>query len=197
MAAKGGQFYTDSHFVLSALASPRRSVRQLIREMSHLQRYHSARPRSGAVSLGRVMAIWSGTSVRLRSSGGHRDAGETETMMLSVAVHIRQAYVRRSKPGLSGSRQERIMGASQSAQNGRSLVALPWKNEEAERLSMTLPFDKAGAQNSLSHRWLPVGALITQHDVSDRDSLVNIAHSQRFRAAAIRATTGSSNFKSV
>jgi hypothetical protein len=51
--------------------------------------------------------------------------GQTETMMLSVAAHMRQAYVRRSKPGLSGSRSERIIGASQSAQNGRSLVALP------------------------------------------------------------------------
>jgi len=58
-------------------------------------------------------------------SSGLGDAGETETTMLSVVEHMRQAYVRRSKPGLSGSRQERIMGASQSAQNGRSLVALP------------------------------------------------------------------------
>ena len=85
--------------------------------------------------------------------------------MLSVAAHIRQ--VRKSKPGLSGSRQERIIGASQSAQNGRSLVALPWKNEETKRLSITLPD----------------GEVITQHDVSDRDSLVNMAHFQRFRAA--------------
>jgi hypothetical protein len=87
--------------------------------------------------------------VRLGSSG-HRDAGETETTMLSVAAHIRQAYVRRSKPGLSGSRQERIIGASQSAQNGRSLVALPWKNEGTERLSITLSLDEAGAQHSQS-----------------------------------------------
>jgi hypothetical protein len=47
--------------------------------------------------------------------------------MLSVAAHIGQANVHRSKPGLSGSRSKRIIGASQSAQNGRSLVALPWK----------------------------------------------------------------------
>jgi hypothetical protein len=72
--------------------------------------------------------------------------------MLSVAAHMRQVYVRRSKPDLSGSRQERIIGASQSAQNGRSRVALPWKNEGTERLSMTRPFDEAGAQNSLRHR---------------------------------------------
>jgi hypothetical protein len=72
--------------------------------------------------------------------------------MLSVAAHIRHAKVRKSKPGLSGSRQERIMEASQSAQNGRSLVALPWKNEETERLSNALPLDEAGAQHSLSHR---------------------------------------------
>jgi hypothetical protein len=81
----------------------------------------------------------------------HRDAGETETTMLSVAAHIRQAYVRRSKPGLSGSRQERIIGASQSAQNGRSLVALPWKNEGTGRLSMTLPLI-GRERNTLSHR---------------------------------------------
>ena len=75
----------------------------------------------------------------------HRDAGETGTTMLSVAAHIRQAYVRRSKPGLSGSRQESIIGASQSAQNGRSLVALPWKNEGTERLSIAFPFDLGGS----------------------------------------------------
>jgi hypothetical protein len=73
--------------------------------------------------------------------------------MLSVAAHIRQANVRISKPGLSGSRQERIIGASQSAQNGRSLVALPWENQRTERLSMTLPFDLDGsATHALSHR---------------------------------------------
>jgi hypothetical protein len=49
--------------------------------------------------------------------------------MLWVAAHIRQAKVRKSKPGFSCSRSERIIGASQSAQNGRSRVALPWKNE--------------------------------------------------------------------
>ena len=65
--------------------------------------------------------------------------GQTRTKMLSVAPHIGQPKVRKSKPGLSGSRRERIIGASQSAQNGRSLVALPWKNEGPERLSITLP----------------------------------------------------------
>jgi hypothetical protein len=52
--------------------------------------------------------------------------------MLSVAAHIRQAYVHRSKPGLSGSRQERIIGASQSAQNGRSLVVCHGKTREPD-----------------------------------------------------------------
>jgi len=52
-------------------------------------------------------------------------AGHEATTMLSVALHIRQAYVRKSKPGLSGSRCERIIGDSQSAQNGRSQVGFP------------------------------------------------------------------------
>jgi hypothetical protein len=58
-----------------------------------------------------------------------RMSAQMRTTMLSVAAHIGQAKVRNSKPGLSCSRSERIIGASQSAQNGRSLVALPWKNE--------------------------------------------------------------------
>jgi hypothetical protein len=37
------------------------------------------------------------------------------------------------------------------------------------------------------------GALITQHDVSHRDSLANAAHFQRFGAAAIRATSRTLN----
>jgi hypothetical protein len=45
--------------------------------------------------------------------------------------------MRKSKPGLSGSRRESIIGDSQSEQNGRSLVALALKNEGAERLSTT------------------------------------------------------------
>jgi hypothetical protein len=61
----------------------------------------------------------------------------TATTMLSVAAHIRQVYVRKSKPGLSGSRHESIIGDSQSAQNGRSLVAFPWKNDGTERSSIT------------------------------------------------------------
>ena len=59
----------------------------------------------------------------------HRDADQTRATMLSVVAHIEQAKVRKSKPGLSGSRREKIMGASQSAQNGRSLVALPRTRE--------------------------------------------------------------------
>jgi hypothetical protein len=88
-------------------------------------------------------AIWRGTSVQPRRgesvSSGYCVFDETGTTMLSVAAHIGQAKVHKSKPDLSGSRNERIIGASQSAQNGRSLVALPWKNEGTERLSMTLP----------------------------------------------------------
>jgi len=80
------------------------------------------------------MATWSGLNDHVGS--GHGDAGETGTTILSVAAHIRQANVRKSKPGLSGSRSESIIGASQSAQNGRSLVALPWKNDGTERLSI-------------------------------------------------------------
>ncbi len=71
--------------------------------------------------------------------------------MLSVAAHIKHAKVRKSKPGLPGSRHERIIGASQSAQNGRSLVALPWKNEGTERLSIALPL-VGREHNTLSHR---------------------------------------------
>jgi len=78
------------------------SACQLVREMSRLRRYHSARASAGAASLG-------GANV----SSGQGDAGET--------------------------------------------------------------------------------GMITQNDASDRDSLVNIAHSPRFGAAAIRATTGSLN----
>src|ERR1035441_5866695 len=85
------------------------------------------------------MAISRGTSARLRrgenASLGHRAADQTRTTMLSVAAHIGQAKVRKSKPGLSCSRSERIIGASQCAQNGRALVALLWKNEGTERLS--------------------------------------------------------------
>jgi hypothetical protein len=80
--------------------------------------------------------------------------------MLSVAAHIRQAKVRKSKPGLSCSRQERIIGASQSAQNGRSLVALPWKNEGTERLSITLPWLGGSAMLSVTDRCRD-GAVIT------------------------------------
>jgi hypothetical protein len=71
-------------------------------------------------------------------------------MMLSVAAHIGQAKVRKSKPGLSCSRIERIIGASQSGQNGRSSVALPWKNEELERLSINASLGWAGARHSQS-----------------------------------------------
>jgi hypothetical protein len=71
--------------------------------------------------------------------------------MLSVAAHIGQAKVRKSKPGLSCSRSERIIEVSQSAQNGRSLVALPWKNEGTKGLSIALPL-VGPERNTLSHR---------------------------------------------
>jgi hypothetical protein len=48
-------------FAIGCSCFPRGSVRQLMRDMSRLRQYHSPRPRAGAVSLGRVMAIWSGT----------------------------------------------------------------------------------------------------------------------------------------
>jgi len=48
-AAKDGQFYTDTHFVVGALASPHGSVRRLIRAVRR-----------------RAMAIWSATSAQLR-----------------------------------------------------------------------------------------------------------------------------------
>jgi hypothetical protein len=64
-------------------------------------------------------------------SSGHVDADQMRTTMLSVAAHIGQAKVRNSKPGLSCSRSERIIGASQSAQNGRSLVAFHGKTRES------------------------------------------------------------------
>jgi hypothetical protein len=102
---------------------------------------------------------------------------ETRTTMLSVAAHIRQANVRRSKPGLSGSRRERIIGASQSAQNGRSLVALPWKNEGTERLSITLPLIGGSATLSVTDSCRD-GAVMRQYGISGRDPLVNIAHFQ-------------------
>ena len=92
--------------------------------------------------------------------------------MLSVAAHIGQTKVRKSKPGLSCSRSERIIGASQSAQNGRPLVALPWKNEGTERLSITLPLIGGSATDSCRD-----GAVIIQYGISGRNALVNIAHS--------------------
>jgi hypothetical protein len=140
---------------------------------------------AGVASLSQLTAIWRGTSVRLHRGENisHRDAGQARTTMLSVAAHLGQAKVRKSKPSLSDSRQERIIGASQSAQNGRSLVALPWKNEGTERLSITLPLGWGGGAS------LPVtdscrdGVVITQQDVSGRGLLVNIAHSRRFKAS--------------
>jgi hypothetical protein len=96
--------------------------------------------------------------------------------MLSVAAYIGQAKVRKSKPaGLSCSRSERIIVASRSAQNGRTPVALPRKNEGTERLSITLPLDEAGAQHfSVTDSCRDV------HDVSGCYSLINIAHSHKF-----------------
>jgi hypothetical protein len=39
------------------------------------------------------------------------------------------------------------------------------------------------------------GAVITQHDVSDRDSLANIAHSQRFKSAVRHVWAGRPRYK--
>jgi hypothetical protein len=102
--------------------------------------------------------------------------------MLSVAAHIGQAKVRNSKPGLSCSRSERIIGASQSAQNGCPLVALPWKNKGTERLSIMFPWLGGSAILSVTDRCRG-GAVIPQHDVSVHDALLKIAHSRRFKAA--------------
>jgi hypothetical protein len=82
------------------------------------------------------------------------------TTMLSVAAHIGQAKVRNSKPGLSCSRSGSIIGASQSAQNGRPLVALTWKNEGTERLSITLPWSGGSVMLSVTDRCRD-GAVIT------------------------------------
>src|SRR5579859_3850021 len=49
--------FIQTHISCWVLSSPRDPVRQLIREMSRLRQYHSARPHAGTVSLGRVMAI--------------------------------------------------------------------------------------------------------------------------------------------
>ena len=77
---------------------------------------------------------------------------QTATTMLSVAAHKGQTKVRKSKPGSSGSRRERIIGVSQSAQNGCPVVALPWKEVEGtERLSMALPLVRR-EYKALSHR---------------------------------------------
>jgi hypothetical protein len=74
------------------------------------------------------------------------------TTMLSVSAHIRQTQVRRSKPGSSGSRRERIITESQSGQKGRSLVGFPWKNEGTERFSIgAFPLVRR-ERNTLSHR---------------------------------------------
>ncbi len=53
-------------------------------------------------------------------------------------------------PGLIGPMLGPIIGASQSEQNGRSSVALPWKNEGTERLSIDASLNWAGAQHSQS-----------------------------------------------
>src|ERR1700730_18386289 len=86
-----------------------------------------------------------GSHTSNRQHGSHLYGGEstwlaghdTATTMLWVGAHIRQASGGKEEPGLYGSRQERIIGDSQSAQKGRSLEALPWKNEGTERLSIT------------------------------------------------------------
>ena len=67
------------------------------------------------ITVNRAFASWWTSFISLL-------ARHEATTMLSVAEHIRQTYVRKSKPGLSGSRCERIIGDPQSAQNGRSQV---------------------------------------------------------------------------
>ena len=68
--------------------------------------------------------------------------------MLSVAAHIGQAKVRKSKPGSSCSRSERIIGASQSEQNARSLVAMGKRGNGTIEHNASLGW--AGAQYSQS-----------------------------------------------
>ena len=127
-----------------------------------------------------------GVSAASRSenvSSRHRDDDGTGTTMLWVAARIRQAKVRKSKPGFSCSRSERIIGASQSAQNGRSRVALPWKNEGTDRFNMTLPLIRREAQRSQSPIAARSGGDQSRMTFRGPDWLVNIAHSQKFRAA--------------
>jgi hypothetical protein len=86
--------------------------------------------------LGRERRCGEGVSAASRGedvSSGHRDDDGTGTTILSVAANIGQAKVRKSKPGLFCSSSERIIRAPQSAQNGRSRVALPWKSEGTDR----------------------------------------------------------------
>ena len=101
--------------------------------------------------------------------------------MLSVAAHIGQAKVRKSKPGSSCSRSERIIGASQSEQNARSLVAMGKRGNGTIEHNASLGW--AGAQYSTVTDSCRDVAVITQHDVSGHDLLVNVAHYQRFKAA--------------
>jgi hypothetical protein len=100
---------------------------------------------------------------------------EAATTMLSVAAHMGQAKVRGSKPGLACSRSERIIGASQSGQNGRSSVALPWKNEGMERLSIDASLNWAGATLSVTDKCRG-GAVMNHHALRVRESVVSIAH---------------------
>jgi hypothetical protein len=90
-----------------------------------------------------VSALHQGENV----SSGHPDVDETGTTMLLVRARERAKI----EAGFICSRRERIIGASQSVQNGRSLVALPWKSEGTERLSITLPL-VGRERNTLSHR---------------------------------------------
>ena len=62
--------------------------------------------------------------------------------MLSVAAHIRQAYVRRSKPGFIRLKT-REDHRSLTVRAKRALAgSFVMKNEGTERLSMTLPLDE-------------------------------------------------------
>jgi hypothetical protein len=102
------------------------------------------------------------------------------TRMLSVAAHMGQAKVRKSKPGLSCSRTESIIGASQSGQNGRSFVALPWKNVETERLSMDTSLDWRERDTLITDRCRERGGDGIIMRFRFANLVVSIAHFQKF-----------------
>jgi hypothetical protein len=71
--------------------------------------------------------------------------------MLSVAAHIGQAKVRNSKPGLSCSRSERIIGASQSAQNGLPAGSFAMEKQGNGTIEHNVSLVRR-ERNTLSHR---------------------------------------------